>query len=141
MGFSLIASAAILGVTLFMAVEIITSELLPTIEGINDSYDEMKTRLRDQVQTDVNITSVIRSANGTNFDYNLSVQNIGSVTLETEDFLILINGIEYQSSCQHRYLYPENMVFFQVDNATGSTPTRIKIITNNGIADYYTYVS
>jgi archaellum component FlaF (FlaF/FlaG flagellin family) len=141
MGFSLIASAAILGVTLFMAVEIITSDLLPTIEGINDSYDDMKNRIRDQIQTDINITGVIQSVNGTNFDYNISVQNIGSVTLNTEDFMVLINGSEHQSTCSHIYLYPENIVFFQVVNATGTSSTRIKIITNNGIADYYTYTS
>lgn len=101
----------------------------------------MKNRLKDQLQTDVNITAVIQSVNGTNFDYNISVQNIGSVTLKTKDFMILINGNEYKSTCSHTYLYPENIVFFRVPNAGGSNPTRIKIITNNGIADYYTYTS
>jgi archaellum component FlaF (FlaF/FlaG flagellin family) len=141
MGFSLIASAAILGVTLFMAVEIITGNLLPSIEGINDSYGEMKNRLRDQLQTDIHITSVTRSMNGTNFDYNISVQNTGSVTLKTEQFMILINGTFYQHTCADIYLFPENTAFFHVMNAIGAGSTRIKVITNNGIADYYTYTS
>jgi len=139
MGFSLIASAAILGVTLFMAVEIVTSDLLPTIEGINDSYGDMNNRLRDQIQTDINITRVTRLENGTNYNYNITVQNTGSVTLNTEDFMILINGTVYQSTCSHRYLYPESTVFFQVVNIAGVGATRIKVITNNGIADYYAY--
>jgi archaellum component FlaF (FlaF/FlaG flagellin family) len=140
MGFSLIASAAILGVTLFMAVEIITTNILPTIEDINDSYGDMKNRVRDQIQTDINITAVTLSLNGTNFDYNISVKNTGSVTLNTDEFTILINGTAYQSTCSHLYLHPENIVFFQVVNVTGTGATRIKVITNNGIADYYSFI-
>jgi archaellum component FlaF (FlaF/FlaG flagellin family) len=139
MGFSLTASAAILGVTLFMAAEIITSTLLPTIEGINDSYGDMNDRLKDQIQTDITIIGINRSGNGTNFDYNITVKNTGSVTLNTEDFMILINGTAYQSSCSHRYLHPENIVFFQVKNVTGAGESRIKVITNNGIAEYYAF--
>jgi archaellum component FlaF (FlaF/FlaG flagellin family) len=140
MGFSLTASAAILGVTLFMATEIITSALLPTIEGINDSYGDMNDRLRDQIQTDITIIGVNRSANGTNFDYNITVKNTGSVTLNTEDFMILINGTAYPSDCTHRYLYPENIVFFNVMNITGAGENRIKVVTNNGIAEYYAFI-
>jgi archaellum component FlaF (FlaF/FlaG flagellin family) len=138
MGFSLIASAAILGVTLFLAVEIITGDLLPTIEGINSSYGDMNNRLKDQLQTDINITAASRTVSGTNFSYNISVKNTGSVTLNTEDFKILINGTEYQSTCNRLYVHPENTVFFQVENVTDAGGERIKVITNNGIADYFT---
>ncbi len=139
MGFSLIASAAILGVTIFMAAEIITGDLLPTIESINDSYGDMKDRLRDQVHTDINISTVSRSEPGPNYDYNISVKNTGSVTLDTEDFLVLINGTKYQFSSSHMYLYPENVVYFQVVDVAGAGVKRMKVVTNNGIADYYTY--
>jgi archaellum component FlaF (FlaF/FlaG flagellin family) len=139
MGFSLIAAAAILGFTLFMAAEIITSDVLPTIEGINDSYGDLRDRIRDQLQTDMNITVVSRSVNGANYDYNISVQNSGSVTLDTEDFIILINGTEYQFSCSHTYMHPENTEYFRVVNVTGAGAKRVKVITNNGIADYYAY--
>ena len=142
MGFSLIASAAILGVTIFMAAEIITGNLLPTIENINDSYGDMKDRLRDQIQTDINISTVSRSVNavnGSNYDYNISVMNTGSVTLIAKDFLVLINGTKYQFTSYHLYLYPENVVYFQVVDVAGAGVKRMKVITNNGIADYYTY--
>ena len=67
MGFSLIGAAVVLGLTLFMAVEIITGDLLPTIESINDSYDDMNERFQEQVHTNINITAVSRSANGSKF--------------------------------------------------------------------------
>ncbi|MBE3121090.1 MAG: hypothetical protein IMZ53_01575 [Thermoplasmata archaeon] len=141
MGFSLIAAAAILGFTVFMAAEIITSDVLPTIETINDSYGDMKDRLHDQLQTDINISVVSRSVNGANYDYNISVQNTGSVTLYTEDFMILINGTGYAFTCSHRYLHPENTVYFRVADVAGAEAKRIKVISNNGIADYYAYIS
>jgi archaellum component FlaF (FlaF/FlaG flagellin family) len=141
MGFSLIAAAAILGFTLFMAAEIIISDVLPTIEGINDSYGDMKERLNDQLQTDINITVVSRLPNGTDYDYNISVQNTGSVTLTTEDFMILINGTGYSFTCSHRYLHPENTEYFRVVNVAGAGAKRVKVITNNGIADYYASIS
>jgi len=139
MGFSLIAAAAILGLTLFMAVEIITSEVLPTIEDMNKSYGDMKDRYQNQLQSDINITMVLQSPNGSNYDYNISVKNTGSATLFTKDFQILINGSEYQFTCSRENLYPENIVFFQIMNVAGSGSQRVKVITNNGIADYYTY--
>jgi archaellum component FlaF (FlaF/FlaG flagellin family) len=139
MGFSLIASAAILAVTLFMAVEIITSALLPTLEGINNSYSEMKDRLKDQIQTDIKINTVSRSANGLNYDYNITVQNTGSVTLKTEKFAVLINGTACTTLCSCMYLYPGDSAYFSVINLAGAGSKRMKIITNNGIADYYVY--
>ena len=139
MGFSLIAAAAILGVTLFMAVEIIVSDLLPTMEEMNTSYIDMKDRVNEQIQTDITITGISRSVNGTNFDYTLSVQNTGSSTLHTDDFVILINGTNCEFSCTYDYFYPENTVNFTVFNQAGDGLKRMKIITNNGIDDYYTY--
>ncbi|HVQ01003.1 MAG TPA: hypothetical protein VMT57_05765 [Candidatus Thermoplasmatota archaeon] len=139
MGFSLIASAAILAVTLFMAVEIITGALLPTLDGINTSYGELKNRINDQLQTHINITTVSRSANGGNYNYNISVQNTGSVTLKTEKFAVLVNGVAYPASCSCAYIYPQNIGYFTLTNITSGGATRIKIISDNGIADYYMY--
>ena len=139
MGFSTIAAAAILGVTLCMAVEIITTDLLPTIEDINASYGTMKDRIQEQLQTDIAVTTVTRLDNGTEYAYNISVQNTGSRTLPTDNFMILINGSESQFTCSHQYLYPENIIQFHVVSQASGGENRIKVITNNGIAAYYTY--
>jgi archaellum component FlaF (FlaF/FlaG flagellin family) len=139
MGFSLIAATAILGITLFMAVEIIVSDLLPTMEEINTSYTTMKDRMQEQLHTEINITTVVRSANGTNYDYNISVENTGSITLPTDNFVILLDGIECPFYCSGQFLYPENIIYFIVKNQTGEGQNRLKIISNNGIASFYTY--
>jgi archaellum component FlaF (FlaF/FlaG flagellin family) len=139
MGFSLIGAAALLGLSLFMAVEIITSDLLPTIEGINDSYDDMNERFQEQTHTDINITMVYRFPNVSAYDYNISVKNIGSITLDSKNFLILINGYTLNFTSTQRYIYPESTVYFHIYNVTGAESKRIKVVTNNGIADYYVY--
>jgi len=139
MGFSLIASAAILAVTLFMAVEIITGSLLPTIEGINTSYGELKDRLSNQMHTDIAITQVSRAIDGLSYEYTIMVQNTGSVTLTTAKFALLFNGTAYPATCSSACLYPDNHCNFTAINIPGGGTMRIKIITENGIADYYTY--
>ena len=138
MGFSLIAATAILGITLFMAVEIIVNDLLPTMEEINTSYTTMKDRMQEQLHTNINITTVVRSVNGTSYNYNISVENTGSITLLTDNFIILVDGTVCPFSCSGEYLYPENIVYFFVENQAGEGEKRLKIITNNGIASFYT---
>jgi archaellum component FlaF (FlaF/FlaG flagellin family) len=140
MGFSLVAAAAIVGVSLVMGLEIIVGTTIPTITNINESYNEMRNRAIDQVQTNINITSVTSEINGSNYDINITVENVGSVTLEPTYFNILINGIKNEFTCSKTFLYPENEVYFNVLNISGSGECRLKIVTNNGISDYYMFI-
>ena len=139
MGFSLVAAAAILGVSTLVVIGTIVESLLHTMTDVNDSYDEMKDRAIDQIQTDINITSVTTPSNGSNYDLNFSVENTGSVVLETSYFNILINGTAQQFTCTGSYLYPENEVYFNVTNLPGAGTRILKVITDNGISDYYEY--
>ena len=140
MGFSLIGAAAIIGIAIFMAIEILTGSLLPTITGVNDSYDELKERMIDQIHTDINITNVATVVNGSNYDYNISIKNTGSITLKTTDFTILINGTKQPFSCSQTYLHPTNIVYFTVPNVQGSGTQRVKVVTDNGINEYYEHI-
>ena len=92
MGFSVAAAAVIIGVSIFMAIELILGSTIPAITDTYNSYEDMKNRIIDQVQTNINITDISTSANGSNYDHNITVKNTGSVDLETKDFDILING-------------------------------------------------
>ena len=140
MGFSLTASAAVIAVALFIALEIVTGSLFPTMSGINDSYDDLKNRMIEQVHTNINITSIATQANGPNYDYNIAIKNTGSITLETSDFVIMLNGTKHQFTSSQSYLYPENIVHFTVTNVPGSGSKRVKVVADNGISDYTEYV-
>ena len=139
MGFSLVAAAAIICVSIVMAIEIIVGTTIPTMTNVHDSLDEMRDRAIDQIQTDINITSVTSEVNGSDHDINVTLENTGSISLETKYFNILINGTDTKFTCSSSYLYPENEVYFNVSSLESTGPRRLKIITDNGISDYYDF--
>jgi archaellum component FlaF (FlaF/FlaG flagellin family) len=138
-GFSLVAAFSVIGVTALISIEIFTGAILPTLTDFDDSYDEMIERKIDRIQTMINITNVSNSVNGSNYDHNITVKNKGSVTLKTIDFTILINGTKQQFISSKLYLYPEQNSYFNIYNISGSGTKILKVITNNGISDYYQY--
>ena len=141
MGFSLVGAAAIIGVTVLVVMEIIVGTTIPTVTTINDSYKEMKNRSIEQIQTDINITSATAVANGSDHhDLTFVVNNSGSVSLEPADFDVIVNGTKVTFTCTTTYLFPENEATFTVNYVDGrSGSRRLKVITENGIEDYYTY--
>ncbi len=139
MGFSASAAAAIIGVTLIMILGSLTGELLPSLTETNDSFANMKERAIARVQTDIAINNVSTPTNESNYDLNFTVENTGSVTLNIAYFTILINGTQYPFSSTIEYLYLTNEVNFSITNLSGSGTRRLKVITENGIADYYDY--
>ena len=139
MGLSLAAAAAIIGVSTLVAIGTLTGNILPTTTDIYDSYKEMKDRYVDQIQTDIIISGVTNSSSGTNYDVNITVENTGSTNLETCHFNILVNGESQEFTCSSSYLFPEDVAYFNVtDISSGSK--KLKVVTNNGISDYYEYV-
>lgn len=138
-GFSLIAATAIIGVTLLIAIEIIIGTTIPTLTDVHDSFYNMRNRAFDQVQTDINITYVDAENNGSDYDINITVENTGSITLETTYFNILLNGTEKKFTCSKSFLYPENEVYFNVSNLQGTEMYTLKVVTNNGVSDYYEF--
>ena len=140
MGFSLVVAASIIGFSVLMAIEIIVGTTIPTLTNVQDSFYDMRNRAIDKIQTDINITEVTIEINGSNYDINITVENLGSTSLETEYFNILINGTEKQFTCSTSYLHPKNEAYFYVSNLQGSGECKLKIVTDNGISDYYKFV-
>jgi len=140
MGFSLVGAAAIIGVSILMCIEIIISTTLPVLTDVDNAFDEMRNRAIAEVQTDINITDVASLVNGSNYDLTITVENIGSVTLETTFFDILINGTRNDFTCTKSYIHPENEVYFNIFSYSGSGNLRLKVVTNNGISDYYEFI-
>jgi len=139
MGLSVAAAAAIIGVSTLVAMGTLTGDLLPVTTDIYDSYKEMKNRYVDQIQTDIIISGVTNSSNGTDYNINITVENTGSTNLETRHFNILINGESQEFICSSSYLFPEDVAYFNV-NFISSGSKKLKVVTNNGISDYYEYV-
>ena len=139
MGFSLIASAVILSISIAMAVEIFTGDVFPTVDHINTAYEDLKDRIDTQAHTNINITSITRLANNDTYDYTIIVQNTGSVTLPTATMTILFNGTREPFTASAAYLYPESTATFSVHGIAGASSKRVKVVTKNAIADYLIY--
>jgi archaellum component FlaF (FlaF/FlaG flagellin family) len=141
MGFSLIAATAIIGASMLVALTVLTGGILPTMTEFRDSYSNMKNRAINIVQTDIDITSASTSPNASNYNLNFTLNNIGSTTLKTSDFTVLINGTSQPFSCSVEYIYFENAAYFYVYNLNGTGSKKLKVVTDNGISEYYEYIA
>ena len=139
MGFSLVAAAAIIGVSVLIAIEVIVGTTIPIFTNVHESFNNMKNRAIYQVQTEINITSVTTEVNGSNTDINITIKNVGSISLETSYFNILINGTSKEFTYSNLYLHPENEVYFNVSSLPGAGQRRLKVVTDNGISEYYDF--
>ena len=140
MGFSVIASFAVVGVSILIAIEIFSGNLFPALTSYDDSYDELIDRSIDYVQTDINITNVTTSSFGDNYNHSILVKNTGSITLNCSSFTILINGTTMDFNYSKSYLYPEKNAYFNISNLPGEEDKRLKVISDNGNSDYHEYV-
>ncbi len=140
MGFSLSAATAIIGVSILISIELIVSTSIPTVTNIHDSYEEMRDRSIDRLKTDINISGIVTTPNGSNYDLNFAVGNKGAVSLKIDYFQVLINGNLSSFTSSKTYLYPEKTAEFSVLNIEGGGNERLKVITNNGISEYTTFV-
>jgi archaellum component FlaG (FlaF/FlaG flagellin family) len=142
MGLSVVSATLIIGVSIFVAIQLIAGNFLPTLTDINTSYRDIKNREGDIVQTGINILAITTSpniSNPGNYDYNLSVENTGSITLPIGTFTTLINGTQQEFNCSDLYLYPIQESNFLVNNFTGAGEKRVKVVTYNGVSDYYEF--
>ena len=139
MGFSVVGATAVIGVSLLIALEILSGSLLPTVTHANDSYDDLINRAIQKAHTNINISSITTEINGSNYDHNITVENIGSITLKITDFNILINGTITTFSCSDTYLYPEATTILHIYDLPGAGAHKAKVVTENGITDYYSY--
>lgn len=139
MGFSVTAAAAVIGVSIIISLELLLGSIFPLTYDFIESYDDMKNRAIEQIQTDISITNVATPANDTNYDLNITIANTGSMVLKTGDFNIMINGTDQQFTCKKTYLFPENETYFDVYNLPGEGNRRLKIVTDNGISEYHEY--
>ncbi len=140
MGFSIAGAFAVICISLFIAIEIFSSNLFPMVSDVTFSYHDMKDRAVDEIQTNINITNVTITYGAGTYDLNISVENTGSIAINTSDFTILINGTSQQFNCTNSYAYPEKVVYFTLNSLVGTGTKKLKAITENGISDYYEYI-
>lgn len=139
MGFSILGAFAIIGISIIICSEIFAGTLLPEVTDFDYSYKEMVKRCVEKIQTNINITNVVTSINGSNYDHNISLENTGSASLKINDFTVMINGTIYQFHCSDTYLYPEKETNLYIYDLPGGGEKKLTINTENGISDCHNY--
>ena len=124
MGLSVSVASAIIAVSVIIVIEISLGNLLPVITDLNESYESFKDRAVDKTQSDLNIT----------------IENTGSVVIDTNYCNVLVNGTFYPFYSSKDKLYPKKSAYFTIENLPGSGQFRLKVVSNLGISDYETFV-
>ncbi|MDY6865181.1 MAG: hypothetical protein SVY15_04315 [Halobacteriota archaeon] len=135
MGFSVSASIAIFLLGSLVMGSLAYTSMSNSARLVNDGQNEQHERMREELQTDINITST---------DYNLtlqrlqvSVENTGSIVLDSSEVDLIIDGTisSSLSFSPSKVWIPENNLII---TATGvsSSPNRVKVVTENGVSDY-----
>ncbi|WP_406656562.1 hypothetical protein V7O62_11980 [Methanolobus sp. ZRKC2] len=134
-------------VTIFFISAVIVGTLSYTILTTSsdiaaDASAEQHQMQSKRLNTDLEIdNSVAGVFNGT-YDLTVTMTNTGSETLRFDDLNVLIDGSlkEYSFSDTAVTWVPEETRNLTVSNLTGTGTHRVKVVTENGIADYGTYV-
>ena len=139
MGLSTAAAFAIIGVSILIVAEVTLGDIFPSISDICESYEDMRDRAIDRLQSDIDITNTTTITNGTGYDLNITIKNTGSTVIDLRYMTILVEGEKKSFNYNNRYIYPESETTLTIYNLTGSGSKRLKVITNLGISKYTTY--
>ncbi len=139
MGFSVSASAAIIAVALIMVLEVSMGTILPILTELDESYDALRKRAVDELQTAINIENITVESNASFHDITITVKNTGSTVIESGYVHVLINGTLTSFICDDDYWFPESHYTLSVDGISGSGDQQVKVVTNNGISTYASY--
>ena len=138
MGFSTSAAFAIIGICIFVCIDILSGSFLPSLSDLNASYRSLERRVVEKINTQIDIINISKTS-GLPYNISISVKNTGSTNLDVGDFTVMVNGIIVNYSYDKEFLYPCDIVNISVNNLTYSGTNRVKVVTGNGVSDYETY--
>ena len=133
-------------VTIFFISAVIVGTLSYTIlttssDVFADASAEQHQMQNKRLNTDLEIDSSVPGVFNGTYDLTVTMTNTGSETLSFDELNVLIDGSleEYTFSDTAATWVPEETRNLTVSNLTGTGNHRIKVVTENGIADYGTY--
>jgi|Deesub1362B_J571_1020462.scaffolds.fasta_scaffold00070_54 flagellar protein FlaF len=140
MGFSVSISVGILFIVVIAVVSVVVTNLNIAegyMEEAKKSYNELQ---ENKLNTKVTILSISVSGTSASYSINITVKNDGSTELDPLKISVLVDGDPKTFSVTPSTLWiPENEITISVENLSGSGMHRVKVVAENGIADYSTY--
>lgn len=141
MGFSVSGSAAIIFIGLIVAGGVAIPSIVGNVGSLAGAQGQQVDRGIDALNTDVEIQAT--TYNATNDELDLRVGNSGSTTLSVNKTSVLVDGAipstetittDVEGNSGADLWLPGETVNATVENVE-PTPERVKIVTENGIAE------
>jgi flagellar protein FlaF len=140
MGFSVSGSAAVIFVAAFIGFGMFYSATANSFERVNDAREDQRDRLLDQQNTDISIISATWNSTGED-NLVVTVDNTGSETLSVEETDLLVDN-DYYSGYDTTVddegstdIWASQEQLTITVRSLSSQPDRVKIVTENGVAD------
>ncbi|TGC10878.1 hypothetical protein [Methanolobus halotolerans] len=142
MGFEVSVVVAIFFISAVIVGTFSYTTLTTSSEIASDASAEQYQMQNKRLNTGIEIEDSIADVFNETHDLTVTMKNTGSETLSFDELNVLIDGSlkEYTFSDTAVTWVPEETRNLTVSGLEGTGSHRVKIVTENGIADYGTYV-
>lgn len=141
MGFGVSGSTAIIFLGVLVCTGTLYTAAAGTAETLNEAHDSNDERLLEQRNTEINVTSATYSNNSNSYPVDVRVRNEGTTTLSVNDTSLLVDN-EYYTIAGATSVDGNSATGIWAPNETllveltvDSEPSRVKVVTENGVAD------
>jgi flagellar protein FlaF len=109
---------------------------------VADASAEQQQIQNERLHTSINIDHSVPGTLGSTYDLTVTLTNTGSETLRLDELTVLIDGrMENYSFSEAAALWvPAETRSLTIPGLTGAGTHRIKVVTENGVAAYDTYL-
>ena len=137
MGFGVSGSTAVIFLGVLIATGTLYTAAAGSAEQVSDARDTEQEELLDRRNTAIDVDSVVYNAS--NDTLLVTVTNDGSTTLSVEDTSLLVdneyvvpNVTRVDGDTETDVWAPDQSLVFETSN--DSTPDRVKVVAENGVA-------
>lgn len=131
----------------FLSAMVLGTTSYATISASHDlvddaTYDQNEMQI-ERMHTDIEIDSYIQDGREKNFDLEITITNTGSSTLKSDELTVLVNGIvrSYTPPSIITWVPGTTKTITVLDfDDNKDTVLNVKVVAENGIYDYGTYV-
>ena len=139
MGFGVSGSTAVIFLGVLIATGTLYTAAAGSAEQVSDARDTEQEELLDRRNTAIDVDSVVYNTSAPNDTLLVTVTNDGSTTLSVDDTSLLVdneyvvpNVTRVDGDTETDVWAPDQALVFETTNS--STPDRVKVVAENGVA-------
>lgn len=142
MGFELSVVAVIFFVSAVLMGAFSYTMMSSSDDMLRDASDDQYQMHQSRLKTDIEVVGSSSLISGSDYNLTVSLSNTGSETLYFDRMNILIDGniVNYTYEDTASLWTPAQTRNFTVNSLSGLGMHRIKIVTENGVSAYDTYI-